>query len=114
MANWTGNNRACTTLWSTLFRMRQLVTNFDESGSLKMSDLLFFNNLSSGDLRRQEAIIIADQLDNIFRLGRGAVYEASMDRAKAMQAMVNVLTDEKKTVAELAEASDKAYHFWQE
>jgi len=41
MSNWTSNNRASTTLWTTLFRMHQLDTNFEESGDLKMSDLTF-------------------------------------------------------------------------
>ena len=114
MAEWTKNNRACTTLWTTLYNMQQLTTNFDESGELKMSDLTFYNVLSSSDLREQESKIIADQLDNVFRIGRGAKYEEEVDRSKAMSSMIEVLTNEDKEVKELAETVDESYLFWGE
>jgi len=114
MADWTKNNRACTTLWTTLYNMQQLVTNFEESGELKMSDLTFYNVLSSSELRQQEARIIADQLDNVFRVGRGAKYEEGIDRSKAMSSMIEVLTDEEKELKELAKTVDESYLFWGE
>ena len=114
MANWTKNNRACTTLWSTLNRMQQLSTNFDKSGDLKMNDLTFFNVLGSTELRRQQATIIADQLDNIFRIGRGAKYETGFDRTKAINSMVEILINEEKRINDLASTVDDAYNFWGE
>ena len=114
MANWTKDNRACATLWTTLFNMHQLSTNFDDSGDLKMNDLTFYNALGSSDLRRQQATIIADQLDNIFRVGRGAKYEPNVDRTKAMAGMVTILTDEGKLVKDLALNVDNSYIFWEE
>jgi hypothetical protein len=114
MADWSRNNRACTTLWTTLFNMQQLSTNFDDSGDLTMKDLVFFNPLSSSGLRKQEATIIADQLDHIFRVGRGAKYEDSVDRASAMSRMVDTLVDEDKQVKDLASVIDDSYNFWGE
>jgi hypothetical protein len=114
MADWTKNNRACTTLWTTLFNMQQLSTNFDDSGDLKINDLTFYNALGSSDLRRQQATIIADQLDNIFRVGRGAKYESEIDRTKAIAGMVSILTDENKFVKDLASNVDDSYNFWDE
>jgi len=114
MADWTKNNRACTTLWTTLFSMQQLSTNFDDSGELKMNDLTFFNALGSADLRRQQATIIADQMDNVFRMGRGAKYEDNVDRTKAMSGMIDILTDESKQVKDLASNVDDSYSFWGE
>jgi len=114
MAEWSNKNRACKTLWTSLLQMNQLVTNFEDSGDLKMSDLTFFNNLSSADLRQQEASVIADQLDNIFRLGRGAKFEEGTDRAGAMDSMIQVLTDEDKLVKDLGEIVDGAYRFFRE
>lgn len=114
MAEWSRNNRACTTLWSTLYTMQQLTTNFDESGDLKMNDLTFFNMLSSSDLRKQESKIIADQLDNVFRIGRGAKFEQGIDRSKAISSMIEILSDEEKQVNELAFTVDEAYLFWGE
>ena len=114
MANWTKNNRACTTLWTTLYNMKQLQSNFEESGQLKMQDLTFYNALSSSDLRNQEAKIIADQLDNIFRIGRGAKYENGVTRSDAMTAMIEILTDDSKLVEELATKIDNQYLFWVE
>lgn len=114
MTEWAKNNRACTTLWSTLFNMQQLFTNFDDSGELKINDLTFYNALGSADLRSQQATIISDQLDNIFRLGRGAKYEDGIDRTIAMSGMVEILTDENKTIADLASNIDDSYNFWGE
>ena len=114
MAEWSKNNRACTTLWTTLFRMNQLFTAFIDSGELKMNDLTFFNEATSDELRAEEAMILADQLDNIFIIGRGAEYEADIDQTTALTAIVAVLTDEDKTVEELASVVDDNYLFWGE
>jgi len=113
-ATWTANNRACTTLWTTLYNMTQLVTNFDDSGELKMKDLTYYNPLASAEMRRQAALMISDQLDNIFRIGRGAKYEKDIDRDDAITGMMEVLEDENKTVKELASVADKLYRFWGE
>jgi len=114
MTEWTKNNRACTTLWTALFNMQQLKTNFEESGNLKMSDLTFYNVLSSSDLRNQEAKIIADQLDNVFRIGRGAKFEEGVDRSKAISSMTKILSDEEKLVKDLSSSIDESYLFWGE
>jgi len=114
MADWSNNNRACTTLWTTLYAMQQLSTNFDDSGDLKMNDLTFYSSLDSADLRKQQSTIIADHMDNVFRLGSGAIFEAGIDRTKAMSNMIDVLTDEKKQVKDLASIVDDAYIFWGE
>ena len=114
MAEWLKKNRACTTLWTSLSTMQQIFTNFDESGALPMTNLTFFNPLASADLRRQQAMMVADELDQIFRIGRGAQFENTYDRGKAVDAMVNILIDGSKTIKELAEATDKAYKYWGE
>lgn len=114
MAAWSKNNRACTTLWTTLYSMQQLSTNFDDSGDLKMKDLTFFNSLGSAELRKQQATIVADQLDNVFRHGSGASFETDMDRTKAMSCMIEVFTDEEKLVQDLASTIDDLYSFWGE
>jgi hypothetical protein len=114
MADWTRTNKACSTLWLTLFNMQQLSTNFETSGDIKMNDLTFFNELDSSELRQQQAAVVADQLDNIFRTGRGATYEAGFDRTKAMTGMISILTDAGKTVSDLAANVDGSYLFWQE
>tara|TARA_A100001015_G_scaffold319946_1_gene444611 strand:+ start:2534 stop:2890 length:357 start_codon:yes stop_codon:yes gene_type:complete len=114
MGTWSNNNRACTTLWTTLFTMHQLVTNFEDSGNLQIKDLTFYNPLNSSTLRMQEAGIVADHLDNVFRFGRGAVYERDVDRTIAITAMVNVLIDGEKLVSDLADVVDQCYLFWNE
>ncbi|CAH0279623.1 hypothetical protein SRABI27_03736 [Pedobacter sp. Bi27] len=114
MPNWNPNNLACTTLWTTLFKMKQLDSNFTDSGALKMSELLYFNPLGTAADKLKSARIMADQLDVIFRFGRGAVYEDSIDREKAMEVLVPILLDADKLVEDLASAADDIYHFWQE
>jgi len=112
MADWTKNNRACTTLWTTLYSMQQLSTNFDDSGELKMNELTFYNSLDSAELGKQQSTIIADHLDNVFRLGSGATFEPGINRTKALSNMIEVLADEEKQVKDLASTVDEAYSFW--
>lgn len=114
MADWSKNNRACTTLWTTLYAMQQLSTNFGDSGDLKMNDLTFYNALGSAELRKQQSTIIADQLDIVFRHGSGASFETDVDRTIAMNGMIEVLTEETKCVKDLASAIDDSYIFWGE
>lgn len=114
MTEWSKNNRACTTLWATLFRMNQVFTPFSESGELSVGDLTFYNEASSNELREQEATIMADQLDIIFIVGRGAEYEEHVDRTTAVASLVSILTNETKTVTDLAGVVDDHYLFWGE
>jgi hypothetical protein len=114
MHEWSGNNRACTTLWSTLFRMNQLFTSFNESGTLTMPDLTFFSPTDSSSMRRQAATILADQLDNIFIVGRGAEYEQGVTHDGAVAATIEILTDAEKSLTDLALVVDENYLFWGE
>ena len=114
MQEWSENNRACTTLWSTLFRMRQLFTSFSDSGTLTMPDLTFFNPTASASMRRQEATILADELDNIFIVGRGAQYEDGVSHDQAVAATIEILTNGEKNLTDLALAVDENYLFWGE
>lgn len=111
MADWSKNNRACKSLWTALSSMKQLSADFDESGKLLIKDLMFYNNIVSAEHRKQQAALIADQLDNVFH-GRGATYENNVDRTSAMQNMVAILTDESKYVNDLASTIDNCYKFW--
>jgi hypothetical protein len=114
MADWSKDNRACKALWTCLYRMKQVSANFDDSGSLQINSLLFYSTIDSAELRKQEAISIADELDTVFRNGLGTVYENTIDRTSAMQQMVNILTDGNKSVTDLASAVDACYKFWGE
>ena len=114
MATWENTNLACATLWTTLYHMNQLHTNFDDSGALKMSDLTFYNPLSSGDARAQEAKMVADQIDNTFINGRGAKYEEGTTTTIAVNGLVAILTDENQQVQDLAAKADELYIFWGE
>ena len=111
MAKWTTTNRACKTLWTSLSTMDQLSSNFDESGEIKMCELTFFNPLVSSELRKQQAAMVADQLDNIFRNGRGATFERNTDRGKAVTRMREILADESKLLCDLAHVIDESYQF---
>lgn len=114
MATWSTNNRSCTTVWSTLFSMQQLTTNFADSGALKMNELTFFNELSSSEQRSHEIAMLADQLDNVFINGRGAKYESGVTHSSAVSGLVAVLTEANQTVADLASTADSLYQFWGE
>lgn len=114
MGKWDTNARANETLWTTLYLLNQLFTNYKESGSLAMKDLTFYNPLVSSDFRRNQALMLADQLDNVFRMGRGAIFEPGVERGDAILKITGLMTDGEKTVEDLAELVDDLYKFWQE
>jgi uncharacterized membrane protein len=111
MATWSANNLACTTTWTTLLALDQNTEVFADSGDIPMTGLTFFNNAASDSMRRQNAEALASMIDNIFRVLRGASYEAGKDRNSAVKDMVAILTDAAKTIADLAEANDANYRF---
>jgi hypothetical protein len=114
MATWNINNRACTTVWITLYSTQQLTSNFTDSGALTMNELTFFNELSSSDQRSHEIAMLADQLDKIFINGRGAKYEPGVDHSSAVSSLIQVLSEAAQTVADLASVADSSYQFWGE
>ena len=114
MANWSKNNRACKTTWSTLKILDQLNVVFGEAGELKMKELTYFNQTSSKEQRTSMARMLSIQLDNIFRELRGTRYEENVTGDKAIESMVEVLTTPEATVALLSEKSDISYKFYGE
>ena len=111
---WSTNNRACTTVWTTLFSMQQLSTNFADSGTLTMNQLTFFNELSSSDQRSHDIAMLADHLDNVFVNGRGAKYESGVTHSSAVSGLVGILSEAATTVEQLASTADSLYQFWGE
>ncbi len=113
-SSWSMNNRSCTTTWITLYRLKQLRKIFSEAGDIQMKDLKFFNPHLSLELFRQEAAMLADMIDVVFIVGRGAVYEEGINRTTAVNMMIDVLTSANSTVAEFAAVNDGNYMFWNE
>jgi hypothetical protein len=111
MADWNKNNRACKTTWFTLYVLNQLEEAFPAAGAIKMNELTFFTQTGDAQLRKVMARSLAIAMDNNFRLIRGAKFEEGVKPESALQDMVDILVDEKKTVADLAEVNDKNYLF---
>ena len=114
LSPWSMNNRSCTTTWITLYRLKQLRKVFSEAGNIKMKDLKFFNPHLSLELLRQEAAMIADMIDVVFIVGRGAVYEDGANRSIAVNMMTDILSGAENTVADFAAVNDSNYIFWNE
>jgi hypothetical protein len=114
MLEWSKNNRACTTTWTTLRVLDQNGRTFDKSGPVKMEQLTFWNKAASAQMRKLQAQTLSTQIDNVFRLIRGAKYESGVTRAQAIAGMVATMTDAEKTIADLAEVNDASYQFWGE
>jgi len=114
VAEWSRNNRACSTTWTTLFVLEQSTLPFAESGGVPMHALAFWDDAASDDLRRLQAQALAIEMDNVFRLIRGARYEEGADTGTAVRAMCEVLTSRDRTMSDLAAANDANYRFWRE
>jgi len=114
MGNWNRNNRACGTTWTTLRVLDQSFKVFKDSGDVKMSDLTYWNQAADADIRTIQAGALANQMDNVFRQIRRAEYEEGVTREKAVGDIVKTLTNENKTISDLAEINDDNYKFWGE
>lgn len=114
MIQWSNNNRPCTTLWSTLYTMHELTSDFPDSGSLTMQDLTFYNSLASADLRNQQANEISTHLDSVFITARGAKYQQGVKQSDAVPKMGAVLCDATKTLTDLASIAHDCYVFYGE
>ncbi len=109
MNKWDKSNKACITLWSTLFGMQQLDTDFRESGSLKMSDLSFNNGSETNGSGNPEAI--ANRLDDVLSIGTGIKYESGIDRSTARSNLSAVLSTKENKVTDLADIIKMTYAF---
>ena len=108
---WNNNNLACVKTWIHLMVLHQYKKVFKDAGSLKMSELQFWNASSSSDLREIQAKTLCHQLDNMFLSFDKAKYEEGSSLETALTQMKAVFIDENKTVADLAEVVDKNYFF---
>lgn len=110
--SWTNNNAACANTWFCLSAqvMGQLRVGFDQAGTVKMSELAFWNK-HGADNRKVEAEAIADMLTKMFTNLLGATYEPGDNYASAVLAMTQILTNADKTVCELAAVVDEQHHF---
>lgn len=114
MSDWSKNNRACTTTWSTLTVLDQLKEIFKDSGNMKMQQLTFWSNADTSAMRELKTSALATQMDNIFTMIRGATYEENKSKESAIQDMKKIMTTADKTVSDLAAANDDNYLFWKE
>jgi hypothetical protein len=113
---WSKKIRACKALYFSLQRTKQLsiFTEFDEAKDMRMQDLLFFNQHTSSQLQKQEAIILAARLDNEFTGVYWAEYEDGKSRAIAISEMVEVLLKAANTVETLSDNVNENYKFLDE
>jgi len=108
---WNKNNRACKTTWLTLLLLDQHQSAFLQAGSLKMDQLTFWSGGGSAEFRAVRAETLVNQLDNNFRLVRGADFEQGTNETAAKAALRGVLLDSEQTIADLASAADVHYLF---
>ena len=114
MGNWTKDNRACLTTWSTLRTLDQHKEVFSKSGSLAMKQLAFWNSTATPGMRDLQAKALAGQMDSVFRNIRKANYGGGVNTERAIADMTTVMSDGDKTVSELASVIDQDYEFREE
>ncbi len=113
---WSSNNRACKTVWSVLMGLDQISESqpFKTTGDIKMRALTFFPQDAGDDVAEAKTHAFALQLDQVFRLIRGATYEAGIDQQKAVEEMQAVLKEGDETTTRLADVADDMYLFLNE
>lgn len=108
---WNNNNLACLKTWVHLRVLDQHNEAFRDAEKIRMDQLTFWNNASSNEAREISAKTLCNQLDNMFRLWDKADYENSSSAKEAVEAMLKVFLNGKKTLNDLAQAVDDNYKF---
>lgn len=111
MATWENKPTAFIILWITLRDFHQLNTNYIDSGNLKMSDLTYFNSLSSDSEREIAVKMLAVQLDNTFIKTYQCKYETGVSNSTANADLVAILMNRDKTMLDLGQKIDELYKF---
>ena len=111
MSIWSKNNRACKTVWFTLYVLDQINQPFGQSANIPMGNLTYWRQSASLEIRQVQAKSLAIQLHNNFTLIRRAKLEPGMTAGQAVELMSIVLMDETKTIADLATIADDCYLF---
>jgi hypothetical protein len=111
MADWSPDNPACLSTWMALRVMEQSTRVFPRSGGITMRELAYWNSVASEAMRNFQAHTLAIEMDNIFRQIDGATLEPGATAETAVDFMAAILTDDERTVAELAEVNDQLYRF---
>jgi hypothetical protein len=110
---WNNNNKSCVSTWYYLASTHQLNKGFPNSPNVKMNKLRFWNELST-DITEAKARAWAEWFVSYVTSKDGAQYEKGYEWASSVDAMVKVMTDKTKTVADLAAAVDTALFFYKE
>jgi hypothetical protein len=111
MSEWKNDVPSCLKIWIHLKVLKQHNKVFADAGLLKMNQLTFWNQSAGSELIKLSAKTICTQLDNMFRMQDKAVYETGSNTSKAIQEMTAVMSDELKTLADLASAAGANYRF---
>ena len=112
MLAWSRNHRACETTWTTLFALGQLRAPFPSAGGIPMDGLTFW--AGSPEARATRAETLSQQMDNTFRMLRGARYEVGIDQPTAATGLRDALLEQSNTVAHVAAMADSLYRFFGE
>lgn len=110
---WNNNNKSCVSTWYYLANTHQLDTNFDDSPKVTMDQLSLWNALSK-DVTEAKARAWAEWYISYVTSKDGAQYEKGYNWASSVNAMVEVMIDKTKTVADLAATIDEAIFFYNE
>ncbi|WP_158826624.1 hypothetical protein [Mucilaginibacter lacusdianchii] len=109
---WTPN-LLCESVFACLADAGQLDPNFSflSAGDLIMSQLQFFNKAATPDIILTNATMLAEKLDNEFINCYPVAYQNGQNSSTSCNAMVQVLINEKNTVADLAQSIAQYYTF---
>ena len=112
------NNLACTAVYKTMERddrmnqFEELVIPFPDGKKVKIGDLPFFPNASSGDVKLRAAKQFGGTFLKFLVNDYVVHRETSGEKIKdVFEAVVDVLKNEKKTLLDLAEVIDEKLRF---
>ncbi len=113
--NWDDNNKACVSIWVYLTSTNQIrpKRKFPDSAGLTMKGLRFWNDLSP-EATRGYAQGWAEWYVSYITTKDGAKFETGFNWAKTVAAMLAVMTDGTKTLADLAGVVNDAIWFHKE
>jgi len=110
---WDPTLKPCIATYGILIEKGQIDGSsvIDDIGTLKMSDLQFFNTAAGNGILNGEAQIMAKNIDTTCTESFNGTYKGAANMQSAIAAFKAVLVDADKTVTNLSDAIAAVYDF---
>ena len=111
MSAWSNADDIQTWIWTSLVGepLKQISATFNNSGTIQMQALQYWNDLDSPDMQQTKAGAMATTIDAALVGQFGATYKAGVTSTSAITAMQGIISTKDKTINDLTDIAELNY-----